>query len=137
MTQKANKPETNQDPFFGLKYIAYHRAVLPAPEECTPEIVANYARWQICKARNILWNDPIWDSYTDEEIMIEFFAITFDQSEQSRIDFQNSFVNTSEDVHEWMEIMSKKHSGPKTDKIDEGKVSTEPLPQPTEFEDKF
>ena len=142
----SQKPKPNvPDPYFGLKYIAYCRTGLPVNDEDIDEqSIIQFAKWQICKARNVLWGDPIWDSYTSEEIMVEYLAIRFDESEEKRKEFEKLIVTVKAKDIDWMERQVAKHSAlAKQGKIKEGEVSDPitKLPEtpapPVDFEDKF
>ena len=119
-------PKENEkyDPFFGLKYIAYCRARLHSEGAKSRESMVQFAKWQICKSRNLLFNDPIWESYTEEEIFIEFFTIRFDDDEEAVEEFETAMrgSTSAEETLEWMEKMEKQFT-----KKDE----------PQEFEDNF
>jgi hypothetical protein len=131
MSQNNKKDE--KDPFFALKYIAYHRTGLPKDsEEIDPETLISFAKWQICKVRNILWNDPIWDSYTEEEILIEFFAIKFDESEDLRKEFGDLMIGPSKKDLDWFEQMEQAYVTEK-----QGTIEEDPKLEPEEFEDTF
>lgn len=114
------------DLFFNLKSIAYHRTALP-DANITKEDIINYAKWQICKSRNVLWKDPIWDDYTPEDILVEYFAILFDDNEENKEAFAQKLKPVTEEVYDWFTEMEKKHL---TEKI-------ENAPNKGEFEDNF
>lgn len=123
-----------KDPFFGLKYIAYCRSALsPNKEDLDTESFVSFAKWQICKTRNKLWNDPVWDEYTNEEILTEFFAIRFDENEEMRREFETSILTPSKSDLDWFERMESKHTVSTNDKI---VGETKPKP-PEDFEDKY
>jgi hypothetical protein len=143
------KPKQSQtkDPFFGLKYIAYCRTGLPV-NEVDLDMVAmlQFAKWQICKVRNVLFNDPVWDEYTDEEILTEFFAIKFDEDSALRKEFEAKLVTAKASDIDWLERMAQKDQAVKNGKIngdvtpekpkESPKVEFHPEP-PSEFEDSF
>jgi hypothetical protein len=149
MSPKQTKPKAGpgQDPFFGLKYIAYCRSSLPVNEEdVDDEAMIQFARWQICKVRGVLWGDPIWDNYTPEEILVEYFAIKYDENEQLRNEFEAQLVSAKKSDLDWLERMEQKDREAKQGKIKEGVTEEKPketpavefTPQPPgEFEDKF
>lgn len=123
-----------KDPFLGYKNIAFLRTGLPVDnEEISPEIFLDYAKWQVCKARNILWHDPIWDRYTVPEILIEWFSIRFDQDPEIRAQFQAQLVKVPDKTYDWFEKMEKTYSTQKSDKIEKEAV----VEQPEEFQDKY
>lgn len=134
------------DPFFGLKLIAYYRTGLPVNEDdIDEEAYVQFAKWQICKIKSVLWNDPVWDEYTNPEILIEFFAIKFDENEELRKKFETGLVTTKQSDVDWMLKMEAKLLKEKQGKIKEAgsekpkespKVEFEPAPV-EDFEDKF
>lgn len=129
------------DPFFGLKYIAFCRTGLPSNEEdLDEEAMIAFAKWQICKVRNVLWNDPIWDRYTTPEILCEYFAIKFDQDPDLRNKFDALTISAKASDVDWFERMEKKHKAAKEGTIKEEIAggSIEDLSKtPEEFVDKF
>jgi len=99
-----------KDPLFNLKYIAFCRSQLPPDEESkTDAAILDYAKWQICKERSVLFNDPKWDLYTPEEILIEYFTIAFDQNEQLREEFLSQIRGINCDDIAWFEQMEKEY----------------------------
>jgi hypothetical protein len=125
-------PKANNDPFFALKYIAYYRTGLPKDmEELDRETLISFAKWQICKVRNVLWNDPVWDSYTEEEILIEFFAIKFDENEELRKEFGTLGMGPSKADLDWFDSMEASELTKKQDTIKEEDSA------PIEFEDEY
>lgn len=137
--------EIDQDPFFGLKYIAFLRTGKPHDDEdIDQEWLLNFAKHQICKVRSVMWNDPIWEKYTHEEILIEYFAIKFDENTKSREEFEARLVRPKEDDIDWMlqkeAKLLKEQLATNNDTIKEGLPKVE-KPQepviPTDFEDTF
>jgi hypothetical protein len=128
------KIEAAKDPLFGLKYIAYLRTTLPKDSDSLDnDTIVSFAKWQVCKSRNILWNDPIWESYTQQEILIEFFAIRFDEDEKLRTAFEAGLVSASKSDMDWLLQDELKE---KDSKI--SSVTNESSPEnPEEFEDTF
>jgi len=117
------------DPFLPLKYIAYCRSRLTdLKDDFDKEALLDFAKWQICKVRNVLFLDPIWDAYTEEDILIEYFAIRFDESEDMVNEFKKeAFQDTKEQVTDWFKKMEDLH----------GSKNPAPTPEPEEFEDTF
>ena len=128
---------SSSDVLYGLKYIALHRTEL-CDKSVSISDLTNYAKWQLCQARNILWLDPIWEKYTQEEILIEFFSMRFDLDEKLREEFKKTTIAaTSEDL-DWFDKMEKKmltEASPQKDIIKEEK--TEEITPLEEFEDKY
>lgn len=142
--QKVNEP----DPFFGLKLIAYYRTGLPVNEEdLDEEAMVQFAKWQICKIKNVLFHDPVWDHYSNPEILAEFFSIKFDENEDLRKKFETQLVTIKKSDEEWILKMAAKHE---SEQEKQGKIKVEPSEKPKEsstvefkaapveeFEDKF
>jgi len=147
LSQSRKIEAQEEDPFFGLKLIAFHRSTFPKDsEELTEDELIAFARWQICKSRNILWNDPIWQSYTHPEILIEFFAIKFDEDQELRDKFAASLVQVQKKDLDWFAQMEAKltaeaASKPPSPVVENSKIEQlVPKPEaaePIEFEDKF
>jgi len=99
-----------EDPLFGLKYIAWCRSQFP-PENAklTDKAAVDFARHQICKVRNKLFNDPIFDTYTREEFLIEYFAIRYDEDEEIRKEFAAQMVGATLADHDWFDKMQVKY----------------------------
>lgn len=123
------KPKS--DPFFGLKYIAFCRSrLMEAPDSPDRKALLDFAKWQICKSRSVLFNDPVWERYTEEEIFIEYFAIRFDESDEMIDEFKKeAFSDNVEEISDWFEKMETKY-GIKN-------PAPEPAKEPEEFEDTF
>ena len=107
--KKAGEEETDAvDSFLGLKHIAYCRTGIPNTiKDYDLAILLDFAKWQICKTRNVLWNDPVWDNYTADEILIEFFAIGFDLNPKSREAFERTLLKPKEADYAWFDRMEK------------------------------
>lgn len=86
------KPQQASDPFQRLKNIAYARSQTPRGVDIISYAdFVDYAKHQLCKARNRLWKDPVWESYHDVEILVEFFTLCFDDNPDLRKEFVRSF----------------------------------------------
>lgn len=81
-------PDTERDVLHKLKAIAYYR-VCGVPKGSTLSQYIDTAKFLLCEKTNTLWKDPIWDSYTDEELLIEYFSYLHHYDE----DFKTSFEN--------------------------------------------
>ena len=107
--ESPKKERPVNEPWLGLKLIAAYRVRLPDPKDVNDEVLRDYAKWQICKARNKLFKDPIWDDYTDEEILIEFFGIIFEQNPEALEEFVNKTKTVDKDINDWFDRMAKEH----------------------------
>lgn len=141
--QKSKTVGSDHDPLFNLQTIAYFRHALPDNEDITPEMFRDYAKWQVCKVRNVLFNDPVWDTYTEEEILIEYFTIVFDQNEERSKEFAQRIIKPDESLFDWFEAMEKNIKSQLVTKPSEKTVNLTEVIEPTlpiveeEFEDKY
>jgi hypothetical protein len=92
----------NADKFFNLKYIAYCWAQLP-PEgtDSTFEDFVKYAKFNLSVDKHVLMEDPIWDKYNDEQILVEYFANLFIKSKGERERFEAQFAGSDPDFNDW------------------------------------
>lgn len=100
----------NKDRFFRLKYMGYCMSQLP-PEgiESTLEDFLEYARFQLCKVSNRLMKDPIWDTYSDEEILVEYYATLYANNKEERTRIEAVFAGQNQDVVDWFDEMIEKN----------------------------
>jgi len=80
------KKKTAKDPLFRIKYLGYNMSQLP-PDFKFPDFV-RFCKFQLCVATGRLMKDPIWNQYTPEAIMTEFFAHKFVKDEDFRSQFE-------------------------------------------------
>jgi len=83
---KPKQKENNEsDPFFPLKYLGYCLAMTPPEgDKIGLDAFVEFARFQLCEARNVLRKDAVWDNYSDEEVLIEYYAILMSKDETLR-----------------------------------------------------
>lgn len=109
---KASKNQKENDPLVSLKYKGYCRSNTAPGEELTLEDLTNYAKFILCKHSKRLMKDPIWDEYTDEEILVEYYAHLYSNNEEMRKEFEAQINAGSqvygEDIYEWLEAQDKK-----------------------------
>lgn len=92
------------DPLKNLKRIGYHRSfVSPNPEEKMSMaqfvvIAKNY----ICTQKGILFKDPIWDMYTNEEIIIEYFALVYVNDKTARETFEKEVLRGTSEYDDFL-----------------------------------
>lgn len=104
MSQKENK----KDPLEPLKLIAYARAFTPlGREDVSYQDLLIYAQMMLCKETKTLYKDPIWDTYTDEEILIEYFSHFFMKDEDAKSEFEAAVTGVADDMFEWLDQKSK------------------------------
>lgn len=81
MTKKKSR-----DPYKVLKYVGYRLSQLPNPYDRAD--LVRYAQFQLAAKTHRLMKDPIWDNYTEEELLMEFFAHQMNESEEFRKEFE-------------------------------------------------
>lgn len=131
--EKSKTPKKKEhDPLFALKYKGYCWANTPPGDHATLTDLTNFAKFFLCKHAARLWKDPIWDEYTDEEIMIEYFSHLFSKDETARKEFEVQ-MNAGEmvygdDVFDWLDKKIKQNQEEMEKKLDEmpEKVSFSP-----------
>lgn len=79
-------PKRKDDPLFNIKYFAYHMAMY-AKGGSMKDLV-RFAKFQLSHKSGRLMKDPIWDLYTPEEILVEFFAHRFTADKDLRGQFE-------------------------------------------------
>lgn len=63
------------DPFKGLKFLGYRLSQLP--DKYKTQDLIRYAKFFLAEKTGTLLKDPIWDEYTAEELLAEFYAHQF------------------------------------------------------------
>ena len=92
---------TQVDVLKNIKHIAYSRAKgLPGSPLNLIGFV-NVAKSFLCRKTKTLWKDPIWESYTDEEILIEYFSWAFSENKDFEEEFLASIGLENLDVEEF------------------------------------
>jgi len=101
--------QKKRDPYLNVKYIAYCISQLP-PEgvPTTMEDFINYAKFQLSVDKHVLLLDPMWDKYTDEMILVEYFANLFSRSKEKVTEFELGLDGTAasssvDDFNTWAE----------------------------------
>lgn len=103
------KKKKKRDILLPLKFKGYCMSEGKHPEDEGMSLsdFARYAKFQLCEERKVLTKDPIWDTYTDEELIIEYFAILCSKDEGLKKEFEGIFSGTlTESDYEWMERMA-------------------------------
>ena len=68
-----------------------------------------YARFVLCREAHILMKDPIWNDYTDEEILIEYYALIYERDKEERARVEMAFAGKSTDIVDWFDDMIEKN----------------------------
>ena len=92
-----------------IKYIAYCLSGMP-PEKVEPtyEDLIYYARFQLSVEKRIPFNDTIFDSYTDEELLVEWYAILFYRNEELRNKFEITLNGGISDDSDFLTSLTEK-----------------------------
>jgi hypothetical protein len=101
------------DPFYRLKYMGYCLSQMtPTGVPTTFEDYVNYAKFHLSLDKHVLMEDPIWDKYTDEGILVEFFANIFSKSKEKLKEFESTFKGYMSEIDEfnaWADRMIEKN----------------------------
>lgn len=92
-----------QDIFKNIKYIGYCWSNLPVESYGMDEFL-KFAQFQLCVKTHRLMKDPIWDTYTKEELLAEFYAHIFRENKEEREAFEAS-IGAKEDMYDWLDRM--------------------------------
>jgi len=107
--EKKQKKENKEgrDPFFNLKYLAYCMSQQPANRsDVDLSDFVRFAKYNICQERGVLFWDPVWEGYTDEHILIEYYAILLEKDSNFREEFEAKISSTLDDSDvDWMDKM--------------------------------
>jgi hypothetical protein len=112
--------------------MAYCRAHTPPGEDFTTLDLIQTGKFYLCKTLGYLWEDPIWDKYTDEEILVEYFAHLFSKDETFRKDFEVQIDAGTQvygnDIFDWLDKMVEENQAEMKQKLEEmpDKISFSP-----------
>lgn len=122
--EKSKQPKKQEsDPLQALKFKGYCWAQTAPGDDTTITDLTTFAKFYLCKHSNRLWKDPIWEEYTDEEILIEYFAHLFSKDQSARTEFETQINAGSqlygEDVYEWLDKMVKQNQEETQQKLED------------------
>lgn len=60
-----------------------------------------YAKFQLCLKTKILFNDVIWESYSDEDILVEYFAHLFTSNKDEKSEMEAVLNGQDLDFLSW------------------------------------
>lgn len=99
-----------EDKFFKMKYMGYCLAQMPPEEaETSLEDFINHCKFQLCVLSNRLLKDPIWEAYTDEDIIVEYFAHRVEKDQEFKDTLEARFKGFDEDTYDWFDEMIEKN----------------------------
>jgi hypothetical protein len=94
-----------------LKYLGYCLSQLPPEDAGPPDFshFVDYAKFQLCRANHKLMLDPIWEEYTNEEIVVEYYAHLMASSKDQRNAFLQSLAGYDESIYSWLDDQIQKN----------------------------
>lgn len=134
MSQNQKKTEKNQnkqpenDPFSRLKYIAYCRNYTPIQNGDYADLLS-FAKNYLCLVKNVLILDPIWDMYTEEDLLVEYYSVRMYKEDTYKDEIEASFKgkgNTVNDLADWADEEIEKYNADREKKIEEAKIDFSP-----------
>lgn len=97
---KNQKPKKKKrDPYRNIKYLGYRLSQLP--DRYNLDDLVRYAKFSLSVKSGRLLKDPIWDEYTLEELLVEFFAHQFVDNKEFRIRFEQEIGDIDGTVDEF------------------------------------
>jgi hypothetical protein len=102
----------DRDFYLGVKAIGYAWAFLPHDGSSSRRAFLDHCKFYLCQRNRILMKDPIWDSYTEEEIFIEFYAHLYCAEEKQKRAFETSLrglEDTPDSFADWASDMENKN----------------------------
>lgn len=103
------------DKLINLKHIGYTRAFMGIDNDISLPVFIDACKTYICARQKILFNDPIWERYSDEEIIVEYYSYLFIDNKSEREKFESSVDAASgSDTYDWL-----------TSKVDELEAESE------------
>lgn len=92
-----------QNPLFRLKYMGYFMAGFDLErKDLNYDDFVRIAKFYLCELRGVLTKDPIWDKYSNEEILIEYYAAIYKTNKEARETLE-AHLNATVDDDEWMD----------------------------------
>jgi len=130
VTERKSKKQV-RDSLRSLKFLGYCRSQTPPGEGMTFEDMVNFAKFFLCNKTNTLWKSEVWNTYTQEEILIEYFSLRFNADEEARQEFETQMGMGEEDhteVYDWLDRMVKENQEEMENKLENlpDKVSFSP-----------
>lgn len=120
MEQKLTTKKEVKIPYLNIKRIAHSWCTgSPLGKKYEYTDFVEHARFSLCVKNKILMKDPIWDSYTDEELLTEYYAHVYTAVKEARESFVNLYLQRegTGEVEDWINWADKQ--------IDTAKKETE------------
>lgn len=94
------------DPYRNLKKLGYYTSQLP--DRYSKEDLIRYAKFQLARRAKRLLKDPIWDEYTEEELLIEFYSHQFEDNEKFKVEFEQELGKSADKIDDFAAWADKK-----------------------------
>lgn len=107
--ERMSQKEKKTDPFLRLKYIAFCRNYT-ALEDSGYEDLVNYAKNYICFKKKLLYFDPLWATYSNEAILVEFYSLKMFEDDGFRQIVEKEIRNNGQseaNETDWMFVREK------------------------------
>lgn len=108
---------------FRLEYMAYCMSQMPPQGvNSTLEDYVRFAKFRLSIDKHVLMEDPIWDKYTDEQILIEFLANEFVKDSKKLQEFEAKLLGQDDDIYDWFDKKiseNQKEMAKELDKMEE------------------
>lgn len=117
-----------RDPYRNLKYLGYRLGQLP--ERYTLMQLVKYAKFQLAVKTRRLLKDPIWDEYTVEELLVEFYGHHFVENEDFRRRFEIEIGDVNGEIDafsDWADKEMAKEAKIREGTLGEDKIKFSPL----------
>lgn len=102
--------ENLTNPLFKLQYMGYFLAGLDTErKDIDYQDFIRLAKFHICEKRGLMLKDRIWDQYSDEEILVEYYAILYRENKNAREDFETILDGYDVEDFDWMDEMVQKN----------------------------
>lgn len=99
-----------KDSLLPVKYMGYCMSQMPPEDQnSTFEDFVRFAKFQLSLEKHVLMEDPIWDKYTDEQILVEYFAGLYARSKEERERLEVQLAGSDPDINEWFDKMIEKN----------------------------
>lgn len=122
-SKKPPQKKKEFDRLRNLKFKGYCRSFTAPGDEMSLDDLVIFAKFFLCRKSRRLWKDPIWEDYTDEEILIEYFAHLYAEDKTAKEEFEMDLNHeegiVDEDAYEWLERKVKENQEELKKKIEE------------------
>ena len=82
----------------------------------------NWIQFQLSKHYKIPTKSSVWDKYTDEEMLVEYYAVRFDTDEEEKNKFEGiveGLTGGDDDIYDWFDKQVEKNQEEIKEKTDE------------------